>query len=176
MRRSPMLETINEFILYIDPWWVIFFALILIAIDWILINSEVFLVIGIAALKFAIALFFLRDFAYIAWLIPLFLFTSFYFQRTLFTSLISSKLPDENLNLVGMKGTIKKFSDRNQSKDVFFNYDTSIEQTNEISIETANVVLRDGRSFTVLNASDVSNGDLVKITSYNNGLVTVKRK
>lgn len=171
-----MLQTINDFILLADPWWVIFFALILIAIDWVLINSEVFLVIGIAALKFAVALFFLEDFTYIAWLIPLFLFTSFYFQRALFSSLISSKLPDENLNIVGMKGTVRKFSDENQSKGVFFNYDTSTEPTKEVTIETANVVLADGRSFTVLNASDVTNGDRVKITNYNNGLVTVKRK
>ena len=75
-----------------------------------------------------------------------------------------------------MTGTVRKFSDENQSKGVFFNYETSIEPTKEVTIETANVVLADGRSFTVLNASDVTSGDRVKITNYNNGLVTVKRK
>lgn len=171
-----MLEILSLYILQADPWWIIFFALVLIAVDWILINSEVFLVIGIAALKFAMSLFFFKDFAYILWLIPFFLFTSFYFQRALFSSVTSSKLPDENLSIVGMWGTIKKFSDKNQSKEVFFSYDTSIEKTDHFTIETANVVLADGRSFTVLNASEVSDGDHVKITSYKNGLTTVKRK
>jgi hypothetical protein len=91
-----MLETLNEFILRADPWWVIFFALVLIAIDWIFINSEVFLVIGIAALKLSVTLFIFDDVQQIAWLVPVFLFTSFFFQRKLFNGLISSKLPDEN--------------------------------------------------------------------------------
>jgi len=171
-----MLETLNEFILRADPWGVIFFALVLIAIDWIFINSEVFLVIGIAALKLSVTLFIFDDFQQIVWLIPLFLFTSFFFQRTLFNGLISSKLPDENLNFVGLTGTIKKHSNENHSNDVFFNYEVSIEPKADVSVETANVILPDGRQLTVSNPSGFKDGELVKISFYNNGIATVKGK
>jgi hypothetical protein len=169
-----MLETLNEFILRADPWWVIFFALVLIAIDWIFINSEVFLVIGIAALKLSVTLFIFDDVQQIAWLVPVFLFTSFFFQRKLFNGLISSKLPDENLNFVGQKGIIKKYSNENHSNDVFFNYEASIEPKADVSIETANVILSDGRQLTIANPGGFQDGDTVKIVTHNNGVATVK--
>ena len=121
-----MLATINLTLGQIDPWWIIFCALLLICIDWFLLDSEVFLIFGIAVLKFGIAVFIMPSSEYLIWFIPLFLFTSFFFQRSLLRPLINSKLPDENLNIVGKKGIIQKFSDDNASHDVFYQYDTAL--------------------------------------------------
>jgi len=169
-----MLATINLTLGQIDPWWIIFCALLLICIDWFLLDSEVFLIFGIAVLKFGIAVFIMPSSEYLIWFIPLFLFTSFFFQRSLLRPLINSKLPDENLNIVGKKGIIQKFSDDNASHDVFYQYDTALEKKPLASIQTANIVLPDGRQFTVSNGENFKHGQTVKITTNNNGIVTVR--
>jgi len=59
---------------------------------------------------------------------------------------------------------------------VFFNYEVSIEPKADVSVETANVILPDGRQLTVSNPSGFKDGELVKISFYNNGIATVKGK
>jgi hypothetical protein len=165
---------ISQFINSIDPWWLIFGALILISFEWILFDGEIFLILGLSAIKIALVAFFIPDFLYSAWLVPLFLSSSFFFQRKIFRPLISSKHPDENLNVIGLLGTINKSSDENKSHDVFFDYGVSQQGKNDISIETASIMLKDGRQFTVSNSSQVDHGSTAKITNNNNGIVTVK--
>jgi membrane protein implicated in regulation of membrane protease activity len=165
---------VNDLINSIDPWWLIFAALILISIDWILLDSEIFLILGIAVMKLALVMVLFPSFNHSVWLIPLFLATSFFFQRNLLRPLILSKQPDEEANVVGLRGSVIKSTDQNESKSVFFDNDVAIEDKNSSTIETASIVLADGRKFTVSNPQDVSTGATVKITQHNNGIVTVK--
>ena len=165
---------LSQLINSIDPWWIIFFALILVSIDWLLLGSEIFLILGIAVLKLAIALFVNPNFEHSAWLVPLFLTSSFFFQRRLLRPIIYSRHPDEETSIVGTKGIIQKNSDNNEAQDVFFDYDVSIERTKKPSIETASIQLKDGRRFTVANHQDVTDGSTAKITQDVNGIVTVK--
>lgn len=165
---------LSQLINSIDPWWIIFFALILVSIDWLLLGSEIFLILGIAVLKLAIALFVIPNFEHSAWLVPLFLTSSFFFQRHLLRPIIYSKHPDEESSIVGAKGIIRKTSDSNESQDVFFDYDVAIESTKKPSIQTASISLKDGRRYTVANPQDVTDGSTAKITQDVNGIVTVK--
>tara|TARA_B110000879_G_C10965359_1_gene429238 strand:+ start:314 stop:826 length:513 start_codon:yes stop_codon:yes gene_type:complete len=165
---------ISQFINGIDPWWLIFGALVLISFEWILFEGEIFLILGLSAIKIALVAFLIPNFSYSAWLVPLFLSSSFFFQRKIFRPLIFSKHPDENLNVIGLLGTINKSSDENKSHDVFFDYGVSQQSKNDVSIETASITLKDGRQFTVGNPSNLTHESTAKITKNNNGIVTVK--
>lgn len=158
----------------IDPWWIIFIALILVSIDWLLLGSEIFLILGIAVFKLAVAILIIPNFDHSAWFLPIFLTTSFFFQRHLLRPIIYSRHPDEENSIVGAKGIIQKNRDNNGSQDVFFNYDVSIEGEKKQLIETASIRLDDGRRFTVVNPHDVNNGSAAKIIENVNGIVTVK--
>ena len=165
---------LTQLINSIDPWWIIFLALILVTIDWLLLGSEIFLILGIAALKLAVVLFIVPNFEHSVWFVPLFLTSSFFFQRRLLRPIIYSRHPDEEFSTVGAQGTIQKNSDTNEAQDVFFNYDVSIEDTKKPSIETASIRLKDGRRLTVANPQDVTDGSTAKILQDVNGIVTVK--
>lgn len=164
---------ISQLINGIDPWWLVFGALVLISFEWIFFDGEIFLILGLSAFKLALVVFLVPNLSYSAWLVPLFLSSSFFFQRKIFRPLIFSKHPDEKLKLIGLHGTISKHSDENKSHDVFFDYDVSLQNKNTVSIETANITLTDGRKFTVGNPSDVTHESTAKITENNNGIVTV---
>ena len=165
---------VSQLINSLDPWWIIFFALVLISVDWFLIGSEIFLILGIAAFKLSIAIFILPEFDYSAWLVPLFLTTSFFFQRRLLHPFIYSKHPDEESNIIGKEGVIRISAASNESQGVFFDYDVSLESGKKSDIETASINLTDGRRFTVANPQDVTHGCMAKITQDTNGIVTVK--
>ena len=63
---------LSQLINSLDPWWIIFFALVLVSIDWLLLGNEIFLILGIAVFKLAIALFVNPNYELSAWLVPLF--------------------------------------------------------------------------------------------------------
>ena len=159
----------------IDPWWFLFFALLILLLDWILLGSEVFLIIAFAFFMLAGAKFLNVNGTTLAWLIPVFLAISFFFQRQIFKPFLAAKLPIEKKDAVGRKGLIEELKNINESQDVFYKYETSIEDgINEGSMNSFRLIEKDGTSHVIKNSKGLIDGQAAKIIKDDGGIVTVE--
>jgi len=159
----------------IDPWWFLFFALLILLLDWIIIGSEVFLIIALACFLLAGARFLNLNGTILTWLIPVFLAISFFFQRQIFKPFFTTKLPIEKKNAIGKKGLIEELKTINESQDVFYKYHTSIENgTSGAPVNSFRLIEKDGTSHVIKNSKGLVDGQTAKIISDDNGIVTVE--
>ena len=169
------MNEVANFLELIDPWWFLFFAIVILLLDWILIGSEVFLIIAFACFLFAGAKFLNLNGVILAWLIPVFLAISFFFQRQIFRPFLTAKLPIEKRNIVGRKGLIEELKTINESQDVFYKYETSIEsRRTEGSINSFRLIENDGTSHVIKNSKGLVDGQTAKIIKDDSGVVTVE--
>lgn len=165
---------ISNGLLALDPKWLVAVALVFILIDWILVNSIAFLILGIATLKMAVVIYFFPNSEIVPFLIPIFLLSSFLSQRMIFYPFYGSRSPDEARNILGKVGIVQKISSVNHSKEYFFNYKEASEKMDDKTMESGYLVLEDGRSFTIANIDDVDHQQKAKIIKNINGIVTVR--
>lgn len=170
------MENIGGILSSLDPWWLIFASILLLLLDWALLESEVFLIIALATFKFSLSLFFGTPEQYLPWLIPVFLGTSFFMQRTIFRNLISSKHPDEMSSIVGETGEISIVTNQNESAGYFFNDNSTAEPHTIDEKRSVRVILRSGRTYPVKNFEGLASGDTVRVTTEESGVVTVKKR
>jgi membrane protein implicated in regulation of membrane protease activity len=168
----------NEIALFlesIDPWWFIFIPILILLIDWALIGSEVCLIIALAFFILAGAKFLNISGTTLAWLIPVSLTVSFFFQRSLLKPLFSSKLPSDIQNVIGETGVVEEIIQKNESKEFFDeSYLNQRKADQENNVSTFRLSLKKGKSYVISNTKGLKDGQAAKIINNDNGIVTVK--
>jgi membrane protein implicated in regulation of membrane protease activity len=168
------MSEIANFLDLVDPWWFLVLAFVILLIDW-LIAGEIFLIIALACFLLTGAKFLNFSGNVLTWLIPLFLALSLFFQRQIIKPFLSARLPIEAKSIIGNRGIIEEVQTKNESKDVFYKYDESIEQNKDTEIVSSfRFVNQDGSSNVIKNTQGLIDGQQGKIISNDNGIVTVE--
>ena len=190
-----MVEHIAQLIADIDPWWLVAVAIGLILLDWLLLQTEAFLTLGLATLILAIinAL----NFAPMVqlWSYPVAILASFFLQRRLFSLITSARSPYRSLETMGTKGleahvgksgTLKVLSNKDESSDHFYSYKDKTNRESELTRETreeatttsvTKVVLSDGtiHPSKYVGESEFYDGQKIKVIGVSNGALVVEQ-
>ena len=168
------MSEIANFLDLVDPWWFLVLAFVILLIDW-LIAGEIFLIIALACFLLTGAKFLNFSGDVLIWLIPLLLALSLFLQRQIIKPFLSARLPIEAKSIIGNRGIIEEVQTKNESKDVFYKYDESIEQNKDTEIVSSfRFVNQDGSSNVIKNTQGLIDGQQGKIISNDNGIVTVE--
>ena len=191
-----MVELVAEFIANFNPWWMVAIAIVLILLDWLLLQTEAFMTLGLGTLILAIinAL----DFSPMVqlWSYPIAIFASFFLQRRLFELITTAKTPYDSLEMMGVKGlhvhvgeigTLKFISNKNESSDHFFSYKDSLYQGSDIDSEkrtetkimaVTKVLLSDGSMHPskFIGDSAMRDGLGVRVIGVSNGALIVEEE
>jgi len=191
-----MVEQLAAFIANFDPWWMVAIAIALILLDWLLLETEAFMTLGLGTLILAIinAL----DFSPMVqlWSYPIALIASFFIQRKSFELITSAKSPYESLETMGVEGlqvhlgevgTLKFISNRNESSDHYFSYKDSLYQDSDIDPErrteteitaVTKVLLSDGSTHPskFIGDSEMRDGLGVRVIGVSNGALMVEEE
>ena len=190
-----MVEQVAEFIANFDPWWMAAIAIALILLDWLLLQTEAFMILGLGTLILAIinAL----DFSPMVqlWSYPIALFASFFLQRKIFEVITTAKTPYKSLETMGVKGlevhvgeigTLKILSNKDESSDHFFSYKDSLyhgsdidhEPRTETKITVTKVLLSDGSTHPskFVGGSEMRDGLGVRVIGVSNGALMVEEE
>lgn len=164
-----------------DPWWMIAFSLILILVDWTIVQTEALMTVGLAV--FFAALLNAVDAAPVAqlWSLPLFAFVAYLVQRPIYSRLASKeKPPYEPLeNEVGADGTLVVRYTSETAASHYFKYKENI------YLETApqekvtfvcKVSMKSGQVFPAITQEGmlVKDGLSVRVIGIQNGALIVK--
>jgi len=165
-----------------DPWWMIALALVLVLVDWALIQTEALMTVGIAI--FFAALLNAVDVAPIIqlWSLPILAFIAYSVQRPIYSRLASKeKPPYEPIdNEVGSEGTLIVRYNRSTAASHYFKYKENIKLEN-VPEETVDFVckvsLEDGRVFPAIiqEGVPVKDGSSVTVIGVQNGALIVKQ-
>ena len=183
-------EQAAQLIANFDPWWMVAIAIALILLDWLLLQTQAFMTLGLGTLILAIinAL----DFSPMVqlWSYPITLFVSFFLQRKFFEVITIAKTPYDTLETMGVKGlqvhigeigTLKVLSDKDESSDYFFSYKDSIDYETKPETETAivtKVLLPDGsiHPSKFVGASERHDGLQIRVIGVSNGALVVEEE
>ena len=164
-----------------DPWWMIAVAIVLVLIDWALIQTEALMTLGIAVLL--AALLNAIDAAPMVqlWSLPILAFAAYSIQRPIYSKLASKeKSPYEPIEKeVGAEGTLIVRYNRSTASSHYFKYKENIdlETAPEDSVNyVCKVSLKDGRVFPAILSGEMlpENGLSVKVTGVRNGALILK--
>jgi membrane protein implicated in regulation of membrane protease activity len=164
-----------------DPWWMIAFAIVLVLIDWALIQTEAFMTVGIGI--FFAALLNAVDAPPILqlWSLPILAFIAYLVQRPIYSKLASKqKSPYESLdNEVDSEGTLIVRYNSSVAAAHYFKYKENIdlEKAPEETVDyVCKVSLKDGRVFPALlqEGLEVQDGLNVRVTEVQNGALKVE--
>jgi len=168
------MNEIANFLDLIDPWWFLVLAFVILLIDW-LIAGEIFLIIALACFLLTGAKFLNFSGDVLIWLIPLLLALSLFLQRQIIKPFLSARLPIEAKSIIGNRGTIEEVKTINESKNVFYKYDESIEKNKDTEIVSSfRFIHQDGNSNVIRNTQGLIDGQKGKIILDDNGVVTIE--
>ena len=190
-----MVEQVAEFIANFDPWWMVAIAIALIALDWLLLQTEAFMTLGLGTLILAIinAL----DFSPMVqlWSYPIIIFASFFLQRKFFEIITTAKTPYNSLETIGVKGlkahvgktgTLIITLNKDESSDHFYSYkenryqgsDIDPERRTETKTAVTKVLLSDGSTHPskFIGDSEMRDGQGVRVIGIDNGALMVEEE
>lgn len=175
-------DSIMFFITYIEPWWLVFFALILLIISFTILDSEFLLTISGGILFWSLALFIGAPPLISLISLPVCLLLSYFLQVKFYRSISVGEVPFEQTpnDSIGTSGILRVVTDDNSASSYYDKkYKSEISQeTVPDSYETKvyRVLLSDGGAHDALPDFDGGKtGDRVKITGFHNGLALVTR-
>jgi hypothetical protein len=194
--KEIMVAQIAVFVAGIDPWWMVAFAIALIMLDWLLLQTEAFMTLGLGTLILAVinALGFPPMVQ--LWSYPVAIFASFFIQRKLFEMITTAKTPYSSLETLGMNGlqarvgengTLKVISNKDESSDHFFSYKDTLYQGSDIDPENrtgaiitpvTKVLLSDGsiHPSKFIGDTAVHDGLSVRVIGTSNGALLVEKE
>ena len=189
-------EQAAQFIANFDPWWMVAIAIALILLDWLLLQTQAFMTLGLGTLLLAIinALGFSPMVQ--LWSYPITIFVSFFLQRKFFELITIAKTPYESLETMGVKGlqvhvgeigTLKILSDKDESSDHFYSYKDSLYHGSDIDSErrtetkitaVTKVLLSDGSTHPskFVGVSEMRDGLGVRVIGVSNGVLMVEEE
>lgn len=123
-----LIEEVGRFADSVDLWWLVAAAVFLILLDWMFLQTEALLQLGLAVLLFAALRLLFSDPLWIAGLIPLSLLVSFFLQPILYRAISRTENPYDKLgeSLSGRRGRIVVRHEKNESSEFFYSYKGSI--------------------------------------------------
>jgi len=191
-----MVEQVAEFVANFNPWWMVAFAIALILLDWLLLQTEAFMTLGLGTLILAIINAF--DFSPMVqlWSYPIAIFASFFLLRKFFKLITTAKNPYDSLKQMGKKGlqihigesgALKVLSNKDESSDHFFSYKDSLYQGSDIDHEkrtatkiaaVTKVLLSDGSTHPskLIGDSEMRDGLGVRVIGVSNGALVVEEE
>ncbi len=168
----------------------------LILLDWLLLQTEAFMTLGLGTLILAIINAF--DFSPMVqlWSYPIAIFASFFLQQRFFKIITKAKNPYDSLKEMGVKGlqihigesgTLKVLSNKDESSDHFFSYKDSLYQGSDIDQErrtgpkittVTKVLLSDGSTHPTkfIGDSEMHDGLGVRVIGVSNGALVVEEE
>ena len=185
-----VVEQVAEFIANFDPWWMVAIAIALILLDWLLLQTEAFMTLGMGTLILAIINALEFSPMVQLWSYPIAIFASFFLQRRFFELITKETSPYKSLETMGMKGlevhvgeigTLKILSNKDESSDYFFSYKNNIEhetRTEEKITTVTKVLLSDGSTHPskFVSGSEKSDGLEVRVVGVSNGVLMVEEE
>jgi len=191
-----MVEQIAVFIANFDPWWLVATAIVLILLDWMLLQTVAFITLGLGTL--ILALINALGFSPMVqlWSYPIAIFSSFFIQRKLFELITTVKTPYDSLETMGLKGlqvhvgktgTLKVISNKDESSDYFYSYKDSLYEGSDIDPKNTTgtnipdiikVLMSDGSMHPskVIGNTEIRDGLIVKVIGVSNGALMVEEK
>ena len=165
----------------IDPWWFLFFPILILLIDLVLIGSEISIILALAFFMLA-GVKFSNYFGHtdfngiiLTWLIPVFLTIAFLFHRYLLDPFFSSKLPSDTKSIIGQRGLIEEVKVLNESENFFYKESSTIkERDTGTDVSSYRLIQKNGNSFVISNTKGLADGQAAKIIYDDNGIVTVE--
>ena len=190
-----MVEQTAQFIANFDPWWMVAIAISLILLDWVLLQTEAFLTLGLGTLFLAIINALNFPPLVQLWSYPVVILASFFLQRRLFSLITSARSPYRSLETMGTKGleahvgksgTLKVLSNKDESSDHFYSYKDEIKLESELTRETraeatatsvTKVELSDGtiHPSRYVGESEFYDGQKIKVIGVSNGALLVEQ-
>jgi hypothetical protein len=195
-KGESMVEQIAVFIANFDPWWMVATAIVLILLDWMLLQTVAFITLGLGTL--ILALINALGFSPMVqlWSYPIAIFSSFFIQRKLFELITTVKTPYDSLETMGLKGlqvhvgktgTLKVISNKDESSDYFYSYKDSLYEGSDIDPKNTTgtnipdiikVLMSDGSMHPskVIGNTEIRDGLIVKVIGVSNGALMVEEK
>jgi membrane protein implicated in regulation of membrane protease activity len=179
------IETVSNYVSNFDPWWMISIALLLILLDWFLLETDAFSVFGVSVFLLALLNMMNAPALVQIWSYPIFLFVSYYGNRKFISKLRQAKVPFEDndiTKLVGKTATLMVVEGAITGGDHFYKYKKNIEVEN-YQVEPGSphgslykAHFPDGRVFPaqLTETSIPLDGATVEVTSVRHGTVMVK--
>jgi membrane protein implicated in regulation of membrane protease activity len=127
------IEVVSNYVANFDPWWMIAIALLLILLDWFLLETDALSVVGFSIFLLAILNFSNAPDLVQLWSYPILLFVSYYGNRKFISKFRQAKVPfeDNNFdNLVGKTATLAVVEGAITGSDHFYKYKKNIEVEN----------------------------------------------
>ncbi len=175
-------DSVLFFITHIEPWWLVFFAFLLLAISSTVFDSEFLLTISGGILIWTLLLFlrFPAEAALIG--LPICLLLSYFLQTRLYRSISRGDIPFERAqsDFVGTVGILKvSIVDNSASSYYDKKYKSDISQESvpdNVETRTFRVVLNDGVTRDASpDFEGGKSGDKVKVCGFENGRAIVSR-
>ena len=175
-------DSVMFFVTFVEPWWLVFFAIILLTISFTILDSEFLLTISGGILLWSLVLFISPSPLASLIALPVCLLLSYFLQVKFYRSISVGKVPFERTptDSIGTSGILRVVADDNAASSYYdkkYKSDISQEKVPE-SYETKiyRVLLSDGGSHDALPDFDGGKtGDRVKVTGFHNGLALVTR-
>ena len=191
-----MIEQVAEFISHFSPWWTLAVAIVLILLDWLLLQTETFTALGLGT--FILAIMNALEFAPMVqfWSYTIAILAFVFVLPKVFAVIRTAKTPYDSIETMGVKGlqvyvgeigTLKLLSNKDESTNHFFSYKDSLYQGSDISPKMRSetkittitkVLLSDGSMhpsrFT--GDSELRDGLEVRVVGVSNGALIVEEE